>query len=302
MKPYFRATREIIPHMLSLFAEHEIHVTWATVGLLFHETREELLQQMPSQRPAYLAPISAYDYIEKTGIGENEEEDPYHFAPSLIRLITGNAYQEIATHSYSHYYCNEAGQTLEDFRQDLRTAQSVAGKFGIKLESLVFPRNQFNNKYLRICRKEGIIAVRSNPADWFWNIESTERERLYTRLVRGADAFFPIGKRTSFPSWKMYGCQPVQIPASRLLRPYSSRESLLNGLKLKRIAREMQNAAESGENYHLWWHPHNFGNSPARNLEDLELILHFYKKLHRQTGFRSLTMNEMAKEILHGKA
>ena len=35
--------REAIPRMLDLFAAHEIHATWATVGMLFCESRDELL-------------------------------------------------------------------------------------------------------------------------------------------------------------------------------------------------------------------------------------------------------------------
>ena len=37
---YFLNTRQVIPKMLELFAEHEVHVTWATVGMLFHESKD----------------------------------------------------------------------------------------------------------------------------------------------------------------------------------------------------------------------------------------------------------------------
>jgi peptidoglycan/xylan/chitin deacetylase (PgdA/CDA1 family) len=303
MKPYFERTREAIPAMLALFEKYQTHVTWATVGLLFHESREEMLAGLPATRPTYDLPIAAYDYITNQGVGENEAQDPYHFAPSLIRQILQTPYQELATHSYSHYYCNEAGQTPEQFRADLQAAQKVAReKFDVSLKSLVFPRNQFNEEYLKICREEGITSVRSNPEDWFWHIDSTQSESKWKRLVRGADAFLPIGKRSSFSTRTINSTLPVLIPASRLLRPYSAREANLNDWKLRRIFNEMKEAARSGETYHLWWHPHNFSHETEQNLSDLKEILEYYREMHRTYGMESVTMAEFTEMITHEKA
>ncbi len=303
LKPYFQQTRQAIPEMLRLFSEYETHVTWATVGFLFHATRAELFEGMPELLPTYKEPIAAYDYLKTSGIGKDEAEDPFHFAPSLIKLILMTPGQELATHSYSHYYCNEEGQTPEQFRADLRAAQKVAReKYDITLKSLVFPRNQFNEEYLRVCREEGITSVRSNPKDWFWHIESTQGESRWKRLVRGADAFLPIGKRSSFSPAEIHSDLPILIPASRLLRPYTSRESGLNNYKLRRIFNEMEEAARTGEVYHLWWHPHNFGNETNKNLEDLEKILVHYQKLKAQYGMESVTMTEFTDKLVHEEA
>ena len=35
-------------------------------------------------------------------------------------------------------------------------------------------------------------------------------------------------------------------------------------------------AAKTGSNYHLWWHPHNFGKDLEANLKFLEKILQHY--------------------------
>src|SRR4051794_3707314 len=43
--------RNAIPRMLALFQEYEIHATWATVGLLFFETKQQLLRALPEIRP-----------------------------------------------------------------------------------------------------------------------------------------------------------------------------------------------------------------------------------------------------------
>lgn len=296
-RQYFLNTREVIPEILSLFDQYEVHATWATVGILFHKTREELLDNVPVLKPAYtLAQLSAYHYIENAGIGKDEKEDPFHFAPSLLEKIASVRYQEIGTHTFSHYYCNEPGQTLEQFRDDLKAAQRVAGKYGKKLTSLVFPRNQFNDAYLKVCREEGITAVRSNPLDWFWNIGSTQQESAWKRLNRGLDAYMPLGRKNTYQRNAIQAREgyPVCIPASRLLRPYDPKELVLNDLKIRRIQSEMSRAARQGEIYHLWWHPHNFGNYPKQSMNGLSRILKHYAYCRDQWNMQSMNMDELA--------
>lgn len=297
---YFKNTREVIPRMLELFAAHQVHVTWATVGMLFHNSRQELIDNFPAHKPSYKNPqLSAYDYIQRQGIGENERSDPYHFAPSLISRIVQTPHQELATHTFAHYYCQEEGQTVEQFREDLKAAQRAAAGFGKSLTSLVFPRNQFNDQYLKICYEEGITSVRSNPLDWFWNIQSTQNESPWKRLNRGMDAYFPLGKKNTYSAEEIKAKPgyPVCIPASRLLRPYRPQESILNTFKIQRIISEMKRAAQRNEIYHLWWHPHNFGHYPEQNMQALRTILQHYTRCHEQWGMEALSMAELSDRI-----
>jgi peptidoglycan/xylan/chitin deacetylase (PgdA/CDA1 family) len=294
---YFNNTRQLIPEMLALFNQHEVHVTWATVGMLFHKTREELLSNTPEHKPTYTEEqLSAYHYIQSKGIGHDEQDDPFHFAPSLIEKVIATPHQELASHTFSHFYCNEAGQTLEQFRDDLKAAQRVAGKYGRQLKSLVFPRNQFNDQYLKVCFEEGITSVRSNPLDWFWNIESTQQESKWKRLNRGLDAYFPVGKKNTYKIDSLHARKgyPICIPASRLLRPYNPKEYFLNDFKINRIKSEMTRAAQQCEVYHLWWHPHNFGLYPEQSLEGLRVILKHYDYCKEKWGMESLSMEEIS--------
>lgn len=287
--------------MLTLFEKYEVHVTWATVGMLMHESKKELLENAPANKPAYTVQnLSAYHYIKSAGIGEDEQADPFHFAPTLVKQILSTPHQELGTHTFGHYYCNEAGQTVEQFRDDLKAAQRVAKKYGVALRSLVFPRNQFNDQYLKVCVEEGITSVRSNPLDWFWHIESTQSESMWKRLNRGVDAYFPLGKKNTYllQSLPVREGFPVCIPASRLLRPYRPTEFVLNDFKIQRIKAEMSRAAKNGEVYHLWWHPHNFGNYPEQSLEALERILNHYSICRTKWRMESLNMGEIADQLV----
>lgn len=306
-RTYFLNTRNAIPRMLSLFNAHGIHATWAGVGLLFHDNREQMIGHFPAAKPSYKASnLSAYHYIEQTGIGDSELTDPFHYGMSLIKQIAGTPGQELGSHTFAHYYCNEPGQTTEEFRADLRAAQQAAAVLGKTLRSLVFPRNQFNQEYLKVCRQEGFVVVRDNPGDWFWRVGSTQHESSWKRLNRGADAYIPVGRKNTFTarSVNVQEGLPICLPASRLLRPYRPSELFLNRLKVSRIQNEMRQAARDGEFYHLWWHPHNFGNYPEENLRDLEKILVTFAHCRDEFGMQSLSMGEAADLIIsqHGKA
>ena len=81
--------KKAIPQLLQLFEKYGIHATWATVGFLFAQNKEELVRYFPIEKPAYadksLDPYSWFDTI-----GNDEEEAPCFYAPSLIKLVSQN--------------------------------------------------------------------------------------------------------------------------------------------------------------------------------------------------------------------
>lgn len=285
-KDYFDATRESIPKVLALFEKYSIHATWATVGFLFAENKAQLLEFSPLNKPSYANAILNNYNLFAHELGNDESDDPYHYAPSLIRKIIATPNQELATHTFSHYYCNEPGQTKEQFDADLKAAQKLAQQnFGKQLQSLVFPRNQFNLDYIAVAKANGIKVVRSNPDKWFWKGDTTPM-----RLARSVDTLFPVGNPATH-GMKMEN-DVLLLPATRFLRPYTSNEKPLQWLKFRRIKSEMKFAAKHNLDYHLWWHPHNFGYSTEENLAYLEEILQYYMKLNHQYNFTSVSMIE----------
>lgn len=285
---YFLNGRKSVLQTLELFQENQIQATWATVGFLFAKNKEQLLSFSPKEKPDYKnKTLSTYQYFDQVGI--NEKEDPYHFGDSLIKKIIQTKGQELATHTFSHYYCLEAGQTVEQFRADLKSAQNIAKEnYGVKLESLVFPRNQYNKAYLEVVREMGIKVVRSNPDVWFWR----QSHGKITPILRAADTLLPISKSLSFKNINSKLDKVTEIPASRFFRPYQESEKPIQKLKLNRIKKEMTNAAKNNRCYHLWWHPHNFGNDLKENMAQLkELILHF-NTLNLKYSFKSVAMKD----------
>ena len=289
-KDYFDTTRVSIPKVLALFEKYNIHATWATVGFLFAKNKEQLLAFMPKNRPTYNnKSLSYYSLIDNNEIGSNENDDPYHYGFSLIEKIVATPGQELATHTFAHYYCNESGQNKSQFEADIKAAQAISKEnFNVELKSLVFPRNQFNQEYIEVAYENGIRVVRSNPDVWFWKSKSK-----FIPIARAADTLFPISKSLTFKESRHQPNEMLLSPASRFFRPYVEKEKLVRNRKLNRIKAEMSYAAKHKEGYHLWWHPHNFGYFVNENLADLEEILKHFSHLQKEYGFTSKTMAEM---------
>jgi hypothetical protein len=281
--------RKAIPAMLDLFHRHAIRATWAIVGLLLCESKEELLARLPPIRPTYDDPaLSSYAYLDE--VGTDERVDPYYFGASLARLIAACPGQEIGTHTFSHYYCLEGGQTLEQFKADLQCAMDQLGKWGLACRSIVFPRNQCAEPYLLACRDAGITHFRGRERIFVFGPEA--RETTLLRLCRLADAYIDLsGANAPSPAQAAVGL--VNVASSRFLRPHHPGLRGLEGLRMRRIARAMRKAAETGGTFHLWWHPHNFGVNLDANMAFLSGIIDCYRQLADDLGMQSKTMCEL---------
>jgi len=278
--------RAAVPRILDIFAEHDIAATWATVGFLFCENKDELLDILPEDRPVYSNKnLSNYRYLDE--VGENERSDPYYFAPSLIDRIRKMPKQEIGTHTLSHYYCLEAGPKISSFEADLQAACVLAARRGIEFKSIVFPRNQYTSEHLAVCARQGIMVYRGNEKSWAYHATPSGGQTLPRRAMRLLDAYTGL----LGPHFSSGGVDiPTDIPASRFLRPRSGKFAQFHGHHVSVIRREMQAAARRGETYHLWWHPHNFGRNLEENLAALRRLAYHYTILKEEFGMVSCTM------------
>lgn len=280
-----------IPGMLNLFEKYGIHATWAIVGAVFAETKEELYKYLPSQekQPTYDNTMrSPYHLFDDEIIDEDGERPSAFLAGKDLGKIQAVPYQEIGTHTFSHYYCKESGQTIEQFKADLEAAIDIAKDKGIQLKSIVYPKNEIDIEYLKVSKEFGIEAYRGIESNWIYN---SNMPLILKKILRFTDAYFPI----SGPN-----CHDItengtlkNLCASRILKPYNEKFSFLEPLKMKRIKKQMLYAAKNNKLFHIWWHPHNFGTNTEKNLEILEEILKYYKKLEEEYGMQSKNMREL---------
>jgi peptidoglycan/xylan/chitin deacetylase (PgdA/CDA1 family) len=291
--------REWIPHILELFRASGVHATWATVGLLFFADRRELLAGLPALQPSYDDPgLSPYGEINSGSVGDGEEEDPSSFAPTLIEQIRQTPGQAIGSHTFSHFYCMEKGQSVDEFYSDLQAAVAAAELRGIPLQSLVLPRNQLRRQYMRRLPELGFKTYRGNPRHSLYRGGYSVSDHFLRRALRLADSYLNLTGHHTYPVDSISSRLPIDLPASFFFRTPPEPLRRLEPLRLKRIKDGMTQAARQGQVYHLWLHPYNAAEAEA--FRSLEEVVRHYRYLAERYGMISLNMEELGERVLAG--
>lgn len=283
--------REAVLETLDLFRVSSVHATWATVGLLFAGCREEAEHFLPPCRPHY-QDKSLDPYAE--AFASSARNGPYYFAPDLIARIAATPGQEIASHSFSHYYCLERGQGLREFAADLGSAVAIASHHGYRLGSYVFPRNQVNPLYLPALAQHGIAAYRAPQDSRPWRAQPfAEQRSSWKRALRLLDAYWNVlGNQTA--AWPS-SMAPLRFVSSRYLRPCGPAMEGLARYHERRIRQQMKAAVERQQIFHLWFHPEDFAGAKRENLEQLRRIIWTFEEFRDRHGMVSLSMAEAAR-------
>jgi peptidoglycan/xylan/chitin deacetylase (PgdA/CDA1 family) len=282
--------RQAIPRLLEIFRKYGVKATWATVGMIMCKDYLHWRDLRPSALPSYRKTrCSTYSFD-----ADVREYPRLFFARPLVEQILSSPGQELATHTYSHFYCAEPGATLPQFEADLSAAVVVASTMGVTYKSIVFPRNQVLDDFLPAVKRAGIKVYRGNPRHPLYREGHTTPCGVAGRAVRFADSWLPLtGARVSVAENHQ---ELVNVPASFFLRPCSPRFAALEPLRLHRIKAAMTRAAETNGICHIWWHPHNFGTNTDENIHALDQILQHYRWLRDGYGMNSSRMADFASE------
>ncbi len=286
---------QVVPRLLELFKKNNIHATWAMVGAMLCRDAAELQEMSPSILPQYqqqeLSPYEKFYTMMK-------EVDPrYLFGNELFNMVKNTPFQELGTHTFSHYYCLEEGQNKEAFISDLQACISISIKNGFNPKAFIFPRHQLNLDYIKEFSKFGIETYRGTEEAWYNSPSKSGEEGIIKRIFRFADYFLPMFSQHCQDLQEVKRDHLYQIRASRWLRPYAKKWEKLDGLKLSRIKSQMSYAARNGKIFHLWFHPHDIGADIDKNFEYLEKIMLHYQYLHRKYEFQSLNFAEIKNQI-----
>ena len=233
--------RRIVRELLSAFARHEIGATWAVVG--------RLMEQGPTPTPEF-------------GAG-----DSIWYAPDLVEaIVRASPAQEIGSHSHAHVYFD----TLDDgaARADLLAAGDTHRRHGLGFQSFVFPRNGVG--HLAHLRDSGVKVFRGRDQGWHQAI----RDRLGTRAGQAAnlmDKALPLTPACVRPRFRE---GMVELPTSMLLLARNGLRRLIPAASVVAKAKNgMERACNTGELFHLWFHPSNFYYDTERQFSVLDQIL-----------------------------
>ncbi|OEF10072.1 polysaccharide deacetylase family protein [Aliivibrio logei] len=273
----------IVDKKLDLFSYYNIKVTWAIVtGMIDFPSDKNLFSHREYKS------LLSHSFFIKSLMSGNVPIKSYTCCIDNI-LSKGH---EVASHTHTHVYCDDYLYSKEEILNDIKYSVNTINR-GLNdlCSTIVFPRNQVNKDILMALGSMGIKCFRGN--NFSISDSVTEKTKIRTKLVRYLDSYLPI-LPISYSTLSVHESGLINIPASRFLRV--TKFSLLNVIHLYRIKEEMTNAAINGENYHLWWHPHNFIKKETEGFYVLNEILKHFKYLNVKYDFESSTMGALVKE------
>lgn len=282
----------IISSLMKLADDYNVTLTFNTVGFLFAYDFDDLNKYKPDCLPKYFDSNLSNYHHSKSFESLDISKGIFFSSETLKRIEESN--HELGTHTHSHYYCLEDGQSPEDFRKDLILAKKIAvDKTKTNLTSIVFPRNQYNKDYLRICNEEGIKVYRGTENHFIYKSRKGRDQSMVIRMLRLLDAYVNLTGHHTSKAIRVKD-QPINVPSSRFLRPYNHTFRLLEPLKMKRISKSMRHAAKQNAVFHLWFHPHNFSMNSEQNFQQLEMIFKTYKTLNKSYGMQSVALSSFS--------
>ena len=272
--------------IVEMLEKYGMKLTVAYVGTMNNSSVSEVMDEKNGFNAEYNSSIfSAFN--SSVPYAKKANKPSLLFAKDIIGQLKDQSHVELASHTYSHYYCLEDGQTKEMFEKDVELACLNAEKIGLKLRSIILPRNQIQPDYMMVCKNKGITHYRGTLCNWLYRTEKTKSRFSMKGALRFLDTYINISGSNTYPMSEYKDDVLVNVPGSRFLRPFSAKLSFLEQLKIKRIKNSMTNAAKHGLVYHLWWHPHNFGTNTAENLGNLKSICEHYLFLKNKYGYNS---------------
>ncbi|MGH9079927.1 MAG: polysaccharide deacetylase family protein [Acidimicrobiales bacterium] len=256
--------REIVQRLLALFRTHDIPVTWAFVGRLLDDSH---------------------------GFDGLRGDRACWYAPDLVDSIRRDPVDhELATHSYGHIYFGESSS--EAVRHDLSQAKALHQAHGLPFRSLVFPRNQV--AHLDVVAEAGIEVFRSVDAGILGVVD--RRAPRMRPIVNLADKALPSSPPVVEPVGRAHGL--IELPSSLLLIGRNGLRRIVTPAALRaKLRAGLTRAADTGELFHLWFHPSNFYTGMAGQLSLLDAALGEAATLRRQGSLDVLPMGALGSAL-----
>lgn len=284
-----RLTREVVvPRMLELFERYEMPASWCTVGQLFDK---EIPDPPESHFSKFEAPSPSWiDRPWFEGAPSGREEDiPDYLCPSLIERIRSiSPPQEIGCHGFSHVIFGDPSCSRACAQSEIQACVERAEAAGIHLDSMVYPRNEAGHR--DVLREHGFICYRGKGRDMIPGASGRVAQLSHILSVLSQRFAYPVvPQRDELGLWN--------IPASMMLFPaHGIRKYVPMSFRVRRAQRGLDAAVESGQVFHLWFHPINLAHETEGLLGALEQILRYASQLRGEAKLRFLSMGDLARE------
>lgn len=247
LQPYHHAAlttdalTQVYERLVRLFAEFEIPVTFAFV--MAFVLGEDEVADFPELLPDGKQDDWLQHYWRDRADGRHEG---WH-QPDALEIVRTAAIHEIGSHSFCHRPLLEGQIDEASVEAELAAATRVADRRGVKLETLVFPRNQV--AHVDRLSAHGIAGYR------------TARSALRfgpLRLSLLREFMVAFASDPVEPDQR-----PVPIPAGHFLNwRHGPRRHVPPAVTTRRWRSMVDHAAANGGLAHMWFHPHNLITAP----------------------------------------
>jgi hypothetical protein len=289
--------REIIRDLLVLFEKYRIKATWAIVGHLF---LHQCAQKGPNSHNHVLQP--QYSWYPEGWLSHDPfsdvDKDPFFYAPDIVDAILASSQKhEIASHTFSHAILGDPECSGDVARSQLVECRRLAEEKGVRLHSVVFPRNSIG--HLDVLCQQGFSCFRGREKSWYSMIGAS---KYASKLFHFADKLLAVSPPV-YPELECLLCGNgrsviVDVPASTFFAPYKGLWRLVRiSDRVRQAKKGLASAIQRKALFHLWFHPVNLASS-SQLMDALEEILSEVSEMVEAGTLHSMTMEEIASRIL----
>ena len=285
--------RDAIRGILTILERYEIAATWAVVGHLFLGSCQRAADGRA--HPEIVRPLHAWhprDWLADDPCSDRTSAPLWYGDDIIELLLRARVAQEIGSHSFSHMIYGDPGCSAAAVRSDLKACVEAARRWGISLQSFVFPRNVEGHHHL--LQEFGFRSFRGTDPTWF---------RGLGRRSRRAAGFFDqaaaLPPPVVTPSEQLPGLW--NIPGSMHLMHHGGVRRLVPfAAQVAKGKAGLRRAAERGGVFHLWSHPFNFAVERTSMLRVIEEILAEAARLRKAGTLEIRTMGSLVGELASG--
>jgi peptidoglycan/xylan/chitin deacetylase (PgdA/CDA1 family) len=267
-------------NVLALLSEWDIPATWAIVGHLFEETCDGSHADHPLGE-------AWFDHE----VGADATPESLRVAPDLVeQVIRAPQNHEIASHTYSHPLFGEDDVTATVARRELQRCRELAAEWGIKMSSVIFPRNSVG--HLDILKEEGFQTYRTFPPGTYVATQPAVRKAVSATVA-------PKTPPLVTPERDENGL--VNIPATLYLYgvqgiPRRVISPIWGDPVVRWAKRGIDAAAKQPGVFHMWLHPNNV--IAKHEYDRLRDILAYLASVRERTDLVVETMEQASERSM----
>lgn len=283
-KKYYEQARECIDKILVLLEKYDISATWAVVGHLFLQQCKSCGRQKPSNISRNVYPCYRKDRFEQCPC-TNEKEAPLWYGRDIInKIMNCKVHQEVGCHSFAHIPYGDVNTKRDAAKNDLSNCVCEAEKYGLKLRSFVFPRN--DEGYIDELQRFGFEAYRGVEPTWYRRFP-----RKLKKICHIIDQFLVTRPPVSLPEYRQ---GIYNIPGSMFYLPMNGFRRLIPlRFRIYKARKGIESAIKHKKVFHLWFHPFNIATSQEKLLHGLEEIFKYVKEKRQSCELKTKSMCEI---------